>query len=839
MTLSLIQLGVLTFILQGVSTATGNDDTTSLETTPEVNRTSSASKIPLKAIHALAEAAAFNPELRNSVDRLLNPNNTLDIMTLADAASGVSDVIQAAIGGSPPQLAQLLQPVLGGSSSTGSPLSVLEVNESTWAQFFEDSPNGGGRCSDDLFSLVTGLRNPLNSSNMWALAMLDASGKPGPSILKGNHKFLGNYQQCRDVVHNNFTGHTCRARVVTSIGPVAFGSNPAVPALEWDFCLPNSCNGPEVTHVLENVGSNINVTVECTPEFDLSSDIGAIVCIVILSIFGVLAVVGTFLDVYIQLKKDDTFPVYKNMHENVDIELRKSDIKRESTNKLSRKPSIKANPLSETTMEDITNRVTVPGMMSDVVPQATQSDFRDFSKRLSFRAQENGTLPPPNIKPVPDAPKRIPKWQQALLSFSLPKNTDRIFSTNAGRGNIGCLHGIRVLSMAWVVLGHHVSMGTRDVIDPANFIKLVSTLPFQIIINAPLAVDSFFFLSGFLTGYLFLKECWNKGVKAKTMALYYFHRYWRLTPPMMVAVMITATLIKYVGEGLPLFHGSPEQKYCQDNWWVNLLYINTLIKDQKQGLYCVSDTWFLSCDMIYYVMAPLILVPLVYKLNVLGFLVSAVLIGIHLASNIWLEEKYNFDMFRDQPEYLDKLYFRPWARVAPYVIGLIFGWSFFKLNGKIKLNKVLVALGWILAIGLAFTITLVTYDDNNVFANIFTTGEWPMEARLVHESLSRPLWAVVLGWIVLACSSGYGGFINSILSWEGFLPLSRLTYGAYLCHWLVLNFETEGTVWNSMFSLDLLIYQFFGFYIVSYAVAFLLSVFVEMPLIALEKVLLK
>ena len=69
--------------------------------------------------------------------------------------------------------------------------------------------------------------------------------------------------------------------------------------------------------------------------------------------------------------------------------------------------------------------------------------------------------------------------------------------------------------------------------------------------------------------------------------------------------------------------------------------------------------------------------------------------------------------------------------------------------------------------------------------------------------------------------------------------MSRLTYSAYLCHWVIIQFEATGQVWNSIFSIDLVVYRFFGFYVVSYAVAYLLAVFVEAPLIGLEKVLLK
>ena len=145
-------------------------------------------------------------------------------------------------------------------------------------------------------------------------------------------------------------------------------------------------------------------------------------------------------------------------------------------------------------------------------------------------------------------------WQKLLLCFSLPRNTGRILSVQPGRGNIGCLHGIRVMSLAWVVLGHvMVFLALQGVImNKLDVFKLESTFSFQMVVNAVLAVDTFFFMSGFLTAYLFMKECGKKKmISIKTMVLYYFHRYWRLTPPMMIWIMVVATLIKYVGQGRP------------------------------------------------------------------------------------------------------------------------------------------------------------------------------------------------------------------------------------------------------------------------------------------------
>ena len=49
------------------------------------------------------------------------------------------------------------------------------------------------------------------------------------------------------------------------------------------------------------------------------------------------------------------------------------------------------------------------------------------------------------------------------------------------------------------------------------------------------------------------------------------------------------------------------------------------------------------------------------------------------------------------------------------------------------------------------------------------------------------------------------GFINSILSWNGWLPLSRLSFGAYLTHMTVMNFEIFGKEYNTIYTTDILV----------------------------------
>jgi peptidoglycan/LPS O-acetylase OafA/YrhL len=60
-------------------------------------------------------------------------------------------------------------------------------------------------------------------------------------------------------------------------------------------------------------------------------------------------------------------------------------------------------------------------------------------------------------------------------------------------------------------------------------------------------------------------------------------------------------------------------------------------------------------------------------------------------------------------------------------------------------------------------------------------------AAAFYAGFHRLGWTLSLAWIVIACSKGYGGPVNAILSWSGFQPLSKLTYAAYLTHVVVIN----------------------------------------------------
>lgn len=85
------------------------------------------------------------------------------------------------------------------------------------------------------------------------------------------------------------------------------------------------------------------------------------------------------------------------------------------------------------------------------------------------------------------------------------------------------------------------------------------------------------------------------------------------------------------------------------------------------------------------------------------------------------------------------------------------------------------------------SITLVAVEIFVIYNTIFTRTPWKKANHVAYETTSRPVWAISVGYIIFSCVIGKGGFINDILSWSIWIPLSRLSFSAYLIHTSVVT----------------------------------------------------
>ena len=59
-------------------------------------------------------------------------------------------------------------------------------------------------------------------------------------------------------------------------------------------------------------------------------------------------------------------------------------------------------------------------------------------------------------------------------------------------------------------------------------------------------------------------------------------------------------------------------------------------------------------------------------------------------------------------------------------------------------------------------------------------------SAILYGSFSRLIWAVSVSFIIYACVTSYGGFVNQILSWPIWIPLSKLSFCAYLIQFTII-----------------------------------------------------
>ena len=96
--------------------------------------------------------------------------------------------------------------------------------------------------------------------------------------------------------------------------------------------------------------------------------------------------------------------------------------------------------------------------------------------------------------------------------------------------------------------------------------------------------------------------------------------------------------------------------------------------------------------------------------------------------------------------------------------------------------------------------------------------------NVIYITFSRFLWGCCLAMVVLACHNGYGWLVNSFLSMKLWIPLARMTFGAYLIHpWVIV--VMYGQLQSPIHYTDSsLACYFVSFVVTSYAVAAVLCV---------------
>lgn len=150
--------------------------------------------------------------------------------------------------------------------------------------------------------------------------------------------------------------------------------------------------------------------------------------------------------------------------------------------------------------------------------------------------------------------------------------------------NLLCLHGIRVITMTWMIVNHTYLFGGffvlwahRRLIDIAEWPK---SLSFQLVLNGWLTVETYFFLSAAI---IVLNVLPLMKSRKFSYLPYIFHRLVRLMPAYIGLVCLNFLWPLISSGPVWLVKGkSFIQTPCENYLWTNFLFVNNWIWPEKQ-----------------------------------------------------------------------------------------------------------------------------------------------------------------------------------------------------------------------------------------------------------------
>jgi len=478
-------------------------------------------------------------------------------------------------------------------------------------------------------------------------------------------------------------------------------------------------------------------------------------------------------------------------------------------------------------MLSLTGLLVVLCIVSEVVEQHEMQQLNTTgydNRSVNSTRESNVTASRPLLGRSNSSSKGWPRWRWLLKAFC-PSDTIHSLLERTQNRTLAGLDGLRSVSMMWIIFAHTQLLAYRLGTDNQNSAEMMNdTLPQQFTLGASLAIDIFFFLSGLLTTYTLLRRM-RKGGKNKFPALVFVAlRYLRLTPLYAYILFFYAFVANHLGEGPVWFRLEREAELCRKHWWANLLYVNNFVP-QHYHTSCMSWSWYLACDMQYFILGLFVLS--VYLRFRIGGIVLAVMLMVTGTVSGYLLLTAHEDSSDD---YFDK----PYTRITPFAVGILLG--IFGVDQdwfKIQMRWPTLTLMMMLSLG---TIGAVVYVDYANFAP--TQTPFSQATNAAYQAFGRLGFSIAVSVLTFICVNQNKGVVNWFLSLGVWEPLGKLTYGAYLVHPIIIRsyyFQQVMLMHAVPFNQFVI---FVAMVVITYTFAAILHILVELPFASLTKLII-
>ncbi|XP_044257977.1 nose resistant to fluoxetine protein 6-like isoform X2 [Tribolium madens] len=659
----------------------------------------------------------------------------------------------------------------------------------------------------------------VEAQKTWALKALDASGSPGSGFFYGNNLWLGSYAQCEDLSNTKpfeISYESVKRLNVTpydfppfNLGFVVayFEHNstmqhhtqlPLEFTLQLGLCIPQICSSDDIQPLLENYVNQRYLTVQNLYNLNLN-----------LTMVRSLEPVGFWL-----LKLPKTIILLS--------------------------------------MVFVMLILTIIGTCYDVRRHKLAKNLITGHRGTLTGKQSSNASEVELVSNSSSEVENISTFATILKCFSMYSNVKNLVKTDLPPDSVSVIHGLKFFGMLWVIMVHAVFYQSDYLNNVPTAYRLSEDIFAQILSNSTYSVDTYLFLSGFLLAYLFFKSRTKYETdqkkpepifrKISQFFMMFLNRFLRLTPPYVFIILMTDVMYTYYRKASVLYSSEHNEELCPKYWWRNLLYINNLYPRSEM---CLSWSWYLSVDTQFFTIVTFLLILSTSKFKISAALTVLLIIGNVLATTYKSYTIRYIPTMDEQLTELDAIYDLPWNRIGPYLIGVITAYIYvIKLKQKLILKERTRIMLWILFPLLNLWILFTLYTRN-----------LSVEFSAIYMGVSRTLWGIGLGWLIIACSTGNArksnrepvsgkilknyivGALEKFLSFRGWIPLSRLTYCAYLLNPLLANMIYMGS--NSSLNASKASFGVTtqGVAMSTYFLAFFMSVLIESPSILLTKMM--
>ena len=313
---------------------------------------------------------------------------------------------------------------------------------------------------------------------------------------------------------------------------------------------------------------------------------------------------------------------------------------------------------------------------------------------------------------------------------------------------------------------------------------------------------------------------------------FYLNRFFRLSPILYLYTLIAYKLSPHFGHGPAWF--TFDVYGCKDTWQYVLLYLsNTGYVYNGAREMCMGQTWHIAADMQLFVFSPIFII-LLYHFHYVGLaamvmtlLAATATIGyVSVTNGYWAAMNYNPDLMHQ----FTKLYVQPFYRAPSYLTGILLGYILYK-RYNIATLPIRSCTKWLIYASLwAVGITLCLVTMFGTYGEYSFTYHFSNLENVMFLMFSGLAWSMGIAIIIYICNTGYGGVVNSFLSWPGWEPLVKLNYGVTLNHSMII-LCVVGTLQSGLKYTSTVFAMIVIFIVVlSYSVAAITAVFVEQPI---------